>query len=64
MGKHATIELQDPQGVNMIRTQKDRPENNPITSFQLPPSYWGCDWNSHSISLSTVGMLDKNHQLF
>ena len=29
MGKHPTIELQDPQGVNMIRTQKDRPENNP-----------------------------------
>ena len=29
MGKHATIELQDPQGVNMIRTQKDHPENNP-----------------------------------
>lgn len=28
MGKHATIELQDPQGVNMI-TQKDHPENNP-----------------------------------
>ena len=30
MGKQAPIELQDPQGVNMIRrTQKDHPENNP-----------------------------------
>lgn len=29
MGKHASIELQNPQGVNMIRTQKDHPENNP-----------------------------------
>ena len=29
MGKQAPIELQDPQGVNMTRAQKDRPENNP-----------------------------------
>ena len=29
IGKHATIELQNPQGVNMIRTHKDHPENNP-----------------------------------
>ena len=29
MGKQALFELQDPQGVNMTRAQKDHPENNP-----------------------------------
>ena len=54
MGKHATIELQDP---GMIR--KTTVLKIILTSCRWPPRYWWCYWNSHSTSQSTARMIKQ-----
>lgn len=62
MGKHATIELQDPQGVNMMRTQKDHPENNP-NILSIATELRRCYWKSHPAFQSAVRLIETSWKI-